>query len=105
MVVAVSPEVRPVFLGGRESSELTTSDGNGDGKMPKAINLRRSLGVGKNLLGFGIFSLPPLQGSGIPQVYLFVCLLVCFVIISTIYLFSFFPACRIFLVFTSCISY
>lgn len=46
VVVAVSPEVRPFSLGGRESSELTASDGNGDGKMSKAANLCRSLGVG-----------------------------------------------------------
>lgn len=45
-MVAVSPEARPVSLGGRESSELTASDGNGDGKMSKAVNLCRSLGVG-----------------------------------------------------------
>lgn len=39
-------EGRPVSLGGRESSELTASDGNGDGRMPKPVNLHRSLGVG-----------------------------------------------------------
>lgn len=61
--------------------------------------------VMKTPLGFGIFSPALLLGSGIPQVDLFICLLVYLVIISTIHLFSLFPAHSIFLEFKSCISY
>lgn len=59
----------------------------------------------KTLLRLMVFSPPLLLGSGIPQVHLFIGLLVCLVIISVIHLFSLVSAPTICLESKSCISY